>query len=234
MNILITGASRGIGAALAKKLAASYHRLILVSRNEKSLKSISAECNEIAEQKISDYIVCDLSRLDENNEGFAEQLTDAAIDVLVNNAGMLINKPFEDIQYEEELAVFKANYFGPAALIRICLPNLKISDHPSIINIATMGAVQGSSKFSGLSAYSSSKGALVTLTECLAEELASSNIRVNALAIGAVETEMFKEAFPEFSAGTSPEEMADFIKWFIEDGTKRFNGKILPVSHTTP
>jgi NAD(P)-dependent dehydrogenase (short-subunit alcohol dehydrogenase family) len=97
-----------------------------------------------------------------------------------------------------------------------------------------MGGVQGSAKFAGLSAYSSSKAALCTLTECLAEELKLENISVNCLALGAVQTEMLSKAFPGYRAPLSASEMAEFIVQFARSGHYYFNGKILPVSSTTP
>lgn len=97
-----------------------------------------------------------------------------------------------------------------------------------------MGGFQGSAKFAGLSAYSSSKAALSGLTECLAEELKPNGISVNCLAIGAVQTEMLSKAFPGYKAPLSPAEMAGFIQYFALNGHRYFNGKILPVSITTP
>jgi 3-oxoacyl-[acyl-carrier protein] reductase len=97
-----------------------------------------------------------------------------------------------------------------------------------------MGGIQGSSKFPGLAAYSSSKGALITLTEMLAEEYKESNISFNALALGAVQTEMLAEAFPGYQASTTAREMARFIADFALNGHQFFNGKVLPVAHSTP
>jgi short-subunit dehydrogenase len=178
----------------------------------------------------------DLAEIDDKKDDLISKVSKISnqVDTLVNNAGLLINKPFADITPEEELKVFQVNYFAPSMLTRIILPFLKRSEHGSVVNVASMGAVQGSSKFPGLAAYSASKGALVTLTESLAEEFKSLNVRVNALAIGAVETEMLYEAFPGYKAGTSAQEMAGFMKWFIEEGYQRFNGKIIPVSDSTP
>jgi NAD(P)-dependent dehydrogenase (short-subunit alcohol dehydrogenase family) len=103
-----------------------------------------------------------------------------------------------------------------------------------IVNISSMGGFQGTSKFPGLSAYSSSKAALSGLTECLAEELKDKNIAVNCLAIGAVQTEMLAKAFPGYKAPLSAKQMAEFICNFSLTGHLYFNGKIIPVSSTTP
>ena len=97
-----------------------------------------------------------------------------------------------------------------------------------------MGGVQGSMKFSGLSAYSSSKGAVITLTELLAEEYKETGPSFNVLALGSVQTEMLEEAFPGFKAPLSATEMAQYIMDFFFFLNKYYNGKILQVSSTTP
>lgn len=236
MTILITGSSRGIGADLALQLATEGHKLILVSRDEEKLNGICAQCNSIAQAELATPLVYDITKLLEDKNDFLSRLeliTDS-LDILVNNAGFLVRKPFSELSLNESKKVFDVNYFASAQLIKECLPLLQASPNASIINVSSMAAVQGSSKFPGLSAYSSSKGAIATLTECLAEEFKEMNIRVNALAFGAVQTEMLNEAFPGYQASTSAEQMAEFFKWFVLEGGKRFNGKILPVSDSTP
>lgn len=235
-TILITGASKGIGAELAIQLASGKNRLILLSRNGKLLNVICDKCNNIAGAEIASPLTYDLNSLLNDDREFVLALKSmvTSLDVLVNNAGMLVRKSFANITVEESKAVFDANYFAPSQLIKSCLPLLLLSKSASVLNITSMGAFQGSVKFPGLSVYSSSKGALSTLTECLAEEFKELNIRVNALAIGAVQTEMLNEAFPGYVASTSPTEMGSLIKWFVLEGYKRFNGKILPVADSTP
>ncbi len=236
MRILITGASRGIGAELALQLTEENHHLILVARDEKALRRVCDRCNMASGTDSAFPLVYDLTRIISKPEDFLQRLlnyTDS-LDILVNNAGLLINKPFEIIGVEESKRVFETNYFVPEQLIRLCLPLLKASSEAAVINVTSMGAVQGSKKFPGLSAYSASKGALATLTECLAEEFAVHGIKVNALAFGAVQTEMLEQAFPGFAASTTAVEMGQFFKWFVLEGWKRFNGKMLPVSDGTP
>jgi NAD(P)-dependent dehydrogenase (short-subunit alcohol dehydrogenase family) len=103
-----------------------------------------------------------------------------------------------------------------------------------VVSISSMGGVQGSVKFPGLSAYSSSKGAIITLTELLAEEYKETGPSFNVLALGSVQTEMLEEAFPGFKAPLSATEMAQYIMDFSLTGNKFYNGKILQVSSTTP
>jgi 3-oxoacyl-[acyl-carrier protein] reductase len=154
------------------------------------------------------------------------------VDLLINNAGMLLNKPFEDTTKEDFMKVYNVNVFGVAELIRKVLPHLKKGSH--VVNISSMGGIQGSMKFAGLSAYSSSKGALITLTELLAEEYREHGIAFNVLALGAVQTEMLSEAFPDFKAPLQPSEMAAYLFDFATTGSRYYNGKVLQVSSTTP
>jgi NAD(P)-dependent dehydrogenase (short-subunit alcohol dehydrogenase family) len=97
-----------------------------------------------------------------------------------------------------------------------------------------MGGVNGSAKFPGLAAYSSSKGALGVLTELLAEEFKDEGPRTNALALGAVQTEMLAEAFPGYEAPVSAAQMANYIADFSLTAHQLYNGKVLPLSQSTP
>lgn len=236
MNILITGASRGIGSQLAMELAKEKHRLILLSRNKADLERVADNCNKLAGEEISSAMVYDLKRILASPSDFHQVLETHTrdLDILVNNAGSLFRKPYAEIGMQESRDLFDANFFGPAMLIQALLPMLSNSSQASIVNVTSMAAVQGGSKFSGLSMYAASKGALASLTECLAEELQEMNIRVNALAFGAVQTEMLEEAFPGYQAPLTAKEMGRFFKWFVLEGCKYFNGKMLPVSVSTP
>ena len=154
------------------------------------------------------------------------------VDALINNAGAFLNKPFEKISKKEFEYIFQVNVFGLSSITRKVLPIIDSKGH--IVNITSMGGINGAAKFDGLSAYSSSKGAVNILTELLAEEYKEKGPSFNALAFGAVQTEMLEEAFPGLKAPISSEEIADFILDFSLEGQKYFNGKILPVSSSTP
>jgi len=230
MNILLTGASRGIGydtvVALAKNPA---NKLIALSRNKTKLEKLE---KAVAPHKIQ-LLQLDITDFDEI------YLTSAlseikSIDVLINNAGLLINKPFSELKITDWINMFEVNVFGVVRLIHVLLPKLKASSKAHILNISSMGGMQGSSKFPGLSAYSSSKAALINLTECLAEEFKEDNISVNCFALGAVQTEMLDEAFPGYKAPVTSEEMANYISWFALNGHHFHNGKIIPVAVSTP
>jgi len=128
--------------------------------------------------------------------------------------------------------VYRVNVIGVFALTQLVLPHMPKNGH--VVTISSMGGVQGSMKFPGLSAYSSSKAAVITLTELLAEEYKETGPSFNVLALGAVQTEMLEEAFPGYKAPTTPEEMAAYIAEFSLNANKFYNGKLLQVSNSTP
>ena len=227
MNVIITGASRGIGFELVQQFLNAGGTVFCLTRNINPLKAIAH----------ANLKVCstDLSSPESMNEAIAfikKEVTH--IDYIIHNAGSLVNKPYETISYSELEKVYKVNVFAPYFFTQQLLPLLGKKSKAHIVNISSMGGFQGSSKFAGLSAYSSSKAALVGLTECLAEELKDKNISVNCLAIGAVQTEMLEEAFPGYQAPLSPKQMAEYIYDFATKGHLYYNGKILPVSSSTP
>jgi len=154
------------------------------------------------------------------------------VDVIIHNAGSLMLKPFSETTQEDFENIYKVNVFGVANLTRACLPFLQKGSH--VVTISSMGGIQGSLKFAGLAAYSSSKGAVITLSELLAEEYKERGISFNVLALGAVQTEMLQEAFPGYEAPITAKEMADYIFDFSLTGNKYYNGKVLQVSSTNP
>ncbi len=235
MKIILTGASRGIGAATIKELAKNGNQDILaIARNEERLAKLKAETEATFPGSKVHLLVADLSKIDEKTLRAKIEATIGGVDLLINNAGYLINKPFSETSLEDWRQVFEINVFAVAFLTKTLLPYLQQSGNAHVLNISSMGGFQGSSKFPGLSAYSSSKAALANLTECLAEELQDFNIKVNCLAIGAVQTEMLAQAFPGYKAPLEAEEMASFFAYFALQGHRFFNGKVLPVSVSTP
>lgn len=227
MNIIVTGASRGIGLEVIRQFLSHGDTVFCLTRNTEALKPLLSDSLHVQ--------ATDLSSIDSMNAAVAyiRKCTDC-VDVIVHNAGSLVNKPYEAISYEELERVYKVNVFAPYYLTQQLLPVLGKENRSHVINIGSMGGFQGSSKFPGLTAYSSSKSAIAGLTECLAEELKDRNISVNCLAIGAVQTEMLAEAFPGYSAPLSPLQMAEYIFDFARKGHVYYNGKILPVSSSTP
>jgi len=222
-TIVITGASRGIGFALTQLALQEGHRIYALSRNIQPLKK---------SERLYPYRI-DLSE-EQSLPIFAEQLQKEGIkiDALIHNAGMLLNKPFSETTTADFESIYRVNVFGLAALTRLLLPSIEPKGH--IVSISSMGGLTSSAKFPGLAAYSSSKGAVSILTELLAEEYKETGPAFNALALGAVQTEMLAQAFPGFQAPVTAGEMATYILKFALEGQQFFNGKVLPVSATTP
>jgi NAD(P)-dependent dehydrogenase (short-subunit alcohol dehydrogenase family) len=229
-QVVVTGASNGIGYHASLRLAAGGHTVWALSRDESKLNALAAAAGANGTGRVNP-VPMDLLAMDD--QALPRLLAAQGVrhvDALVNNAGLLINKPFDALSVVDWQNVYGTNVFAPVALIRRMLPLLG-GDSPShIVNIGSYGGFQGSAKFPGLAAYSSSKAALANLSECLAEEFKEKNIKVNCLALGAVQTEMLSQAFPGHRAPLSPEKMAEFIAWFTMHGAAFFNGKVLPVT----
>ncbi|MFV5688771.1 SDR family NAD(P)-dependent oxidoreductase [Flavobacterium sp. ZT3R25] len=223
-NIIITGTSRGIGYELALQFAKAGHQVLAISRKipqsllgNENITCLSVDLSHESElEKVKDFL----------SKSWKQ------IDAVVHNAGSLLLKPFSETSQEDFENIYKVNVFGVANLTRICLPYLQKGSH--VVTISSMGGIQGSLKFAGLAAYSSSKGAVITLSELLAEEYKERGIAFNVLALGSVQTEMLAEAFPGYQAPISASEMADYIFNFTLTGNKYFNGKVLQVSSTNP
>lgn len=230
MNIIITGASRGIGLEMVKHFASNKeNRVVAVSRNIKPLENISKSNNVYP-------LSLDLTTLINDETILSDFVYDifSNTDIIINNAGYLKAESFTDSDINSAIAMFNVNYFGLSQVIKSMYESLKKSENPHIVNISSMGGFQGSAKFAGLAHYSASKAAVASLTEVLAEEFKEDNIKVNALALGAVETEMLNEAFPGYKAPVCAKEMAEFICNFAQNTHKYINGKVIPVSLSTP
>lgn len=227
-NIIITGASRGIGKELAKIHLQIGNNVLVISRNEDKLNDLKTFENN---SKLS-VLAIDIAQNSELNK-ITETISNwEQVDILYNNAGTLVNKPFAEITAEDIDYSIQVNYKAPFQIIQKVLPKMNGEAH--IVNITTMGAVQGSVKFPGLAAYSSSKAGIVTLTELLAQEFNENQPRINAVALGAVQTEMLQEAFPGYEAPITAQQMANYLVEFGLNGHKFQNGKLLQLSVSTP
>ena len=223
-NIIITGTSRGIGYELALQFANAGHQVLALSRKtprilieHKNISCLSVDLSNASDlDSVKDFLASSWKK----------------VDAIVHNAGSLLLKPFSETTQQDFESVYKVNVFGVANLTRVCLPYLQKGSH--VVTISAMGGIQGSLKFAGLAAYSSSKGAVITLSELLAEEYKERGISFNVLALGSVQTEMLQEAFPGYQAPISASEMADYIFNFTLTGNKYYNGKVLEVSSTNP
>lgn len=224
-NVIITGTSRGIGFELVKYFAKAGHQVLALSRKEKAVSEL--KLSNVQTLSVDLTLEKDLNKVIEYIDSNWEK-----VDILINNAGAIVNKPFAELSPNDFQHVYQVNVFAVANLIQKVLPFINAQGH--VVSISSMGGVQGSVKFKGLAAYSSSKGAVITLTELLAEEYKDSGPSFNVLALGAVQTQMLAEAFPGLQVPTTPVAMADYIGNFALTGQQFYNGKLLQVSNSTP
>jgi short-subunit dehydrogenase len=225
-TVVIVGASKGIGAELMESFASidgfrvfGFARNMQLQREKWSLNPL-VHCLDI----------------DLTSENLQFQILDVLknekVDFLINNAGLLVNKPFMELTPSDILESYKVNVLSVFTTIQAILPLMNNQGH--IVNISSMGGFQGTMKFAGLAAYSSSKAALVNLTEMLAEEYKHTQLKFNCLCLGAVQTEMLQAAFPGYEAPVQPAEMAEYISDFTRNAWRWMNGKVIPVSLSTP
>lgn len=231
MNIIVTGCSSGIGEELVRNFCKNNHKVIGIARTESKLKALEIELGTRNFLGIS----IDITNFQIIDNKVVKKVLNffPTVHILINNAGYLTRNSFEDISSVEYQKMFLTNVYAPANLIKVLLPAFN-KEKSHIVNIASMGGFQGSSKFPGLSWYSASKAAIACLSECLAVEFKDRNIAVNCLCPGAVQTEMLAKAFPGYQAPITPVEMAEFIANFALTGHKVFNGKVIPVTLSNP
>ena len=228
---IITGGSKGIGKSVCLSLSNAGASVLILD-----VDKINGQ--NLVDEILSNGNEASFYKMNVANEN--EWLTfikflkekNISVDILINNAGTLLNKPFSATTFEDFKQVYNTNVFGVAELTRRMIPFMPKNGH--VVTISSMGGVQGSVKFPGLAAYSSSKGAVITLTELLAEEYKESGPSFNVLALGAVQTEMLEEAFPGYEAPNTPAQMGAYIFEFAKNGQQLYNGKLLQISSSTP
>lgn len=227
-TLLITGAGRGIGLATTRHFLEHGHMVYACSRNLEAIKELQKEfpdnCHPVFLDLKSNDSIEDLRK--------AIQSQNVILDYVIHNAGFLVNKPFRDISGEELEQAYRINVMAPFLLTQAVFPFLATNSH--VVAISSMGGFQGSVKFPGLTAYSSSKAAVASLMECLQAEFAGYSQTFNSLCIGAVQTEMLQNAFPGYEAPLQPAQMAAFIYQFTTTAHHFLRGKTIPVSLSTP
>lgn len=221
MNIIVTGANKGIGLSLVKKYCDLKFNVFAFSRSIDNLKKIKLKHDNF------NYISFDLEKGDYDKELMPsiKKHMRGKVDVVINNAGFLVNKKMLDLSKMDIVKSFQINVFSIFSLIKSIDGFLKSGSH--IINISSLGGVPYTKKLIGLSAYSSSKAAVTVLTECFAEEFKERGILCNCFALGAVKTDMLKKAFPSFKGGESVDFVAKEIVDFSISKDKLLTGKII-------
>ena len=227
MNVIVTGVSKGIG----------YHTLkeLLKDKQIKKVIGISRNINEISlefkDNNKVDFISFDLESKQDDFNILINKIIKKIdkVDILINNAGYLIKKKIEDILEEDLLKVYKINVFSLFYLIQKLIPYFNPESH--IVNIGSYGGIPFTAKFPELAIYSTSKGAVTILSELLAVELSKYKININCINLGAVDTDMLKEAYGG-NFGYQPKDIGKFIKNFAIDNKELLNGQVVNVTKT--
>lgn len=235
MNVVITGASSGIGYQTAYRFAVEHGaKVVAIARRGNRLSELR---ESVLHEDCSGEIIpieLDLERIEKADLYNKVYNKVDSVDILINNAAKLFSKPFLEISTDDLKSMYGVNVFSIYMVIQALFPLMEKGKWKHIVNITSIGGLGGTQKFSGLSGYSSSKGAVTILTECLAEEMREMGFKVNGLAFGAVQTEMLSKAFPGYVAPVTDVEISKFLMDFSMKGHQFFNGKVLPVSSTNP
>jgi len=226
--VLITGGGSGIGAACAAEFLRRGRPVVIVGRR-------AARLAETARALGAPDRVLALPG-DAGDEAFARRAFAAArrrfgrVDVLVNNAALLVKKSFLDTTSAEWDAVMRTNLRGPFLFSRELLRAPGRHEGRTIVNIGSLGGVQGTEKFPGLSAYTVSKFGLTGLTAALAVEARPFGVSVFCVAPGAVDTAMLRKAAPGLKAGAAPSDIAKVVADLAESGGAAWlSGAVIPL-----
>jgi len=213
-KIILTGASRGVGKAIALLLAKENVNLVITGRNIDSLNLVKQQI-EIAGSKAYPIVV-DASDISNTKYLINESLKFLeGIDILINNAAIGIAKPFKASTPEEWDHIITVNAKFPFFLIQEALPYLEKSDIPTIINISS---VSGRMSYENQSLYAASKHALMGFTKALAREVQKNNIRVHTICPGAIATDMVDVMRPDLDKENliKPEEIAEIVLFLLK------------------
>jgi len=220
---LITGASRGIGRAIACAFTREGARVVVTGRNVDALNSLVAELGDVAHA-----VPGDLAAPETPEAIVAATLARfGALDLLINNAGAIHPaRDLVDFEPQDWRKVIEVNLVAPAMLARAAVPAMRARGRGHIINISSIGGRKGGR---GRSAYRASKAALINLTESLAAELAKDRIQVNCICPGSVDTEGYRELMA--SRGRAPvaqamrsEEIAEVALFLATDTASAITG----------
>ncbi len=236
-TVLITGASRGIGSAIAKSLAKKNYNIVINFReNEIEAKRVFDEIKEYNSNVL--MIKADIRKTEDVENMFLEiEKNFGNVDILINNAGISSVKFFQDITEEEWEDMFNVNVHGAYRCIKRAIPSMISNRYGKIIGISSIWGVTGGSLEAH---YSATKGAIISMNKALAKELGYSGITVNTVAPGGIDTDMLKNIskenleeycseFPLQRLG-KPEEIASVVKFLVSKDSSYITGQVINVN----
>jgi NAD(P)-dependent dehydrogenase (short-subunit alcohol dehydrogenase family) len=227
-TVVVTGGGRGMGAACAARFHESGFNVVMASRTaselEKTAKAIDPDLQGLFP------IAGDVSEESFVQELFAKAHSRfGAVHILINNAAILVAKSFAEHSIEDWDRTMAVNLRGAFLCSRELFRQPK-SENRLIVNVSSLGGIQHTQKFPGLSAYTASKSGLTGLTEALAVEGAPLGIRVIGIAPGAVDTEMLRRAAPNLKAGATPRDIASIVVDLANSPSSAIlNGAMIPL-----
>lgn len=227
--IIVAGAGKGIGFSIVKGLLQKYpdNHIVAISRNTIQLDLLKDHFNNLR------IIQADLSNLTvEVKNEITESLKSKNLKSLIFTAGILKKIKFGSAGKNDFQKMYRNNVWSFIDMVQLLLPAINQTTH--IISIGSMGGFTGTLKFREMFLYSSSKAALSSVTECIAEEISVKKGAANCLVLGAVNTEMMNTAFPGYKTSITPDSISDFIIDFALNRKDLFNGKVIPVAATIP
>lgn len=225
---IITGAGRGVGKATARRFAREGARVVLFSRTPGTLDETATDIAHEGGQVLS--MVGDVSREEDVRALFQRAMdTYGRVDILVNCAGIVLVRPFVDMDAETWDRVIAVNLRGTFLCCRQAFRVMMAQQSGVIINLSSLSGVRGVEKFPGLSAYNVSKAGVAGLTEILAVEGKPFHIRVCAVSPGAVDTEMLRQAAPHLKTGMTPDDLAEILLFLADDSGRMLSGSNIEI-----
>ncbi len=224
---LVTGASRGIGAATAEAIAAAGGHVVLAARDGGALDAVARRIRDAGGEAIS--VPTDVSSVKEVDRLFASIQEAGPVAALVCAAAVLTSVPFTETSsqiWDETLAV---NLTGSFLCCRAAFTAMRAAGGGRIVNIASLSGVYATEKFPGLTAYNVSKYGVIGLTEAIAVEGKEHGITAICLSPGAVDTEMLRQANPDLAPGVTPDQVADLIVALLDSALVVASGANIPL-----
>jgi NAD(P)-dependent dehydrogenase (short-subunit alcohol dehydrogenase family) len=224
---VVTGASRGIGAATAEAIAAAGAHVVLASRDGEALGDVARRIRQAGGEATA--APADVSRASDVERLFATAERAGGLDALVCAAGVLTAAPFAETTLETWEQTLGVNLTGSFLCCRAAFTAMRPAGGGRIVNIASLSGVYATEKFPGLAAYNVSKYGVIGLTEAIAVEGREHGISAICVSPGAVDTQMLRQANPELRPGLTPGDVAELIVALLDSPLAPASGANIPL-----